>query len=118
MFVPVPADLREGSRSCSLFYIARRLGYGERSEGWLVSYVDCLISHEGFPPPLPLYRVTGGSRRKVDRLGGGHRWNRDAVDAWFDGTIPPKLAAVVEDGLAARYAAQLDARAAALGAVA
>lgn len=112
MFVPVPADTRENSRACSLYYIARRLGHGEKAEAFVVRQVENLIAHEGFPPPLPYYRAG----RKIARLGRWSRWNRDAADAWFDGTVPPPLRAALADNLVARHAAELARRAEALAA--
>jgi hypothetical protein len=112
MFVPTSADLRPGSQSCSLWYIAGRLGYREKAETWLVAYVSELIAGDGFPPPLPLYRALHSVRPvRLDKVTASHRWNRDAVDAWFDGTIPPPLVEARNDNVAARFAAQLDARA-------
>jgi hypothetical protein len=114
MLVPTPADTRPDSRSCSLWYIAGRLGQRERSERWIADQVAQLVELESFPPPLPLFSVS--KRRRVAGITGARRWNRDAVDAWFDGLIPPGLVAAIETRTAALHAATLDARAAELAA--
>lgn len=114
MIVPADADTRPNSRTCSLWFIAGRLGKRERSPKWLAGYVQQLVDHEGFPPPLPHYRAG----RKVEQVCEQHRWQLDAVEAWFDGLLPPPLREVTpgySPALAARFAGTLDARAAAIG---
>lgn len=113
---PAACDQRPGSRSCSLWYIAGRLGHREKSVAWLARYVGALIAKEGFPPALVLYDIRGG---RVDRLGAASRWILEPVDMWFDGQpaarIPARLLESASEALISRYAETLDARAGALG---
>lgn len=108
MLTPAPCDTRPGSRSCSAWYIAGRLGHRERSLAWIARQIQLLIDHEGFPPPI----VRFAGDRRVDAIGHASRWNLEAVDAWFDGnTVPAALAPAVSSLAAARDAALLDQRA-------
>jgi len=111
MLTPAPCDIRPGSRSCSLWYPAGRLGHRERSFEWIANQIQLLIDNDGFPEPLALYDT---AQRKVDRITPKSRWNVDAVDAWFDGTVPAHLTEAHQSRLVSMHAAQLDANAAAL----
>lgn len=98
--MPIPTD-----PPVALAYVAHRRGASlaatRRALPWLISV-------KGFPPPLPLEGRSVASARA--------RWDRRAVDAWFDLQIPEHLRAVVAQADAAGWAAQLDARAAAAAA--
>jgi hypothetical protein len=109
MLAPSRDDLRADQQGgVSLWYIARRAGFSNRSGAWMVNYVRQLIARDHFPAPLPYY---GLNERKREGLGLHSRWNRLAVDAWFDGFIPPHLVPVANDRQAGRDAGLLDQRA-------
>jgi len=109
MLQPSDADLKPNAASVGLGYIANRAGVAERSIAWIIAYVRLLQENDGFPPPIIRYNVS--SRRRVDTITFASRWNRFAVDTWFDGLVPPELAAAGQDLQARRDAARLDARA-------
>ncbi|MEA3036829.1 MAG: hypothetical protein QOH04_2606 [Sphingomonadales bacterium] len=116
---PALCDTRPGSRAVSAFYVAGRLGYRERSWPWIRRQVEALIAHEGFPTPIILYDCARpAAARRVEGVNSGSRWDKEAVDAWFDGQpsarIPAAIAESASTRLAARYAGELDARAAAM----
>lgn len=114
MLAPTRDDLRaEQQGGVSLWYIATRAGVSDRSANWLLNYVRLLIANEHFPAPLPYYGLNEKRRRGINNHS---RWNRVAVDAWFDGFLPPHLVTVVEDRRAEIEAHLLDQRAGALGA--
>jgi len=112
---PARTDLLPAERQAgvSLWYIANRAGYGERGADWILNYVRLLHANESFPPPLPFFPLNG---RKKAGIHFKSRWLRAAVDAWFDGFMPPQLALVAGNAQAARDAELLDARAAELAA--
>lgn len=116
MLAPTRDDLRaEQQGGVSLWYIATRAGVSGRSANWILNYVRLLIANEAFPGPLPYF---GLNAKKRHGLGLHSRWLRLAVDSWFDGFLPPRLAAVAEDRATARDAHILDGRAAELAATA
>jgi hypothetical protein len=109
MLAPSKDDLRvEQQGGVSLWYIATRAGVSDRSENWLLNYVRLLIANESFPRPLPYFGLNAKKRRGVTLHS---RWTRTAVDAWFDGFLPPQLVTVANDRAATRDAHLLDARA-------
>lgn len=115
--VPQRDDLRpEASGGVSLWYIATRAGVSGRSDNWILNYVRMLVANDGFPSPLPNYSLS--RRRKLTGILYSSRWLRTAVDAWFDGFLPPQLVGVVEDRQLQRDAALLDQRAEALAEIA
>lgn len=116
MLAPTRDDLRaEQQGGVSLWYIATRAGVSDRSGNWVVNYVRLLIANEAFPKPLPYF---GFNEKKRQGVGLHSRWNRVAVDAWFDGFLPPQLVTVANDRNAARDGFLLDARAAELAGIA
>ena len=95
------ADLNPRNRdTCGVYDVAGRLGQAHRDLPWLRRYLDRLIEHDDFPAPFPLIR---------SGVQAASRWPVVAVDAWFDGQLPPAARALV--GQAERYA--IDARLAA-----
>lgn len=109
MVAPTRDDLKTDQQSgVSLWYVAKRAGFSNRSVVWLINYVRLLIANDHFPTPLPYY---GFNKRKRQGIGLHSRWNRTAVDAWFDGFIPPHLVPVANDRDAGRDAGILDQRA-------
>lgn len=114
--VPARDDLRAAQHGgVSLWYIATRAGVSGRSDNWILSYVRMLVANDDFPAPLPNYDLGG---KKKDGILFSSRWLRAAVDAWFDGFLPPRLAAVADDRQLERDADILDQRADALAGVA
>lgn len=114
MLQPALTDQLPAERGAgvSLWYIARRAGVIEWSETRILAYVRLLHAQEGFPPPIPSFR-SGALRRGIHFKS---RWVRFAVDAWFDGRVPPQLAEAANDLQSRRDAELLDARAAELAA--
>jgi hypothetical protein len=116
MFTPTRDDLRPRgsiSRGVSLWYIAQRAGISDKSENYVLNHVRLLHLNEGFPAPLPTFRIATGKR--VDGIVAASRWPRETVDAWFDGFLPPLVSTVDDEGaIAASYAAALDGAAASL----
>jgi hypothetical protein len=114
MLAPTRDDLKPHG-GVSLWYIATRAGVSGRSPEWILNYVKQLEANEHFPAPLPYYGLNG---RKRSGLTIHSRWNRVAVDAWFDGFIPPHLVAASEERRGANDAHILDQRADELAAAA
>jgi hypothetical protein len=85
---PPDCDRREHSQSCSPWYIASRLGHRERSAPWIFGQIQQLIDHAGFPPPI--VRLIGGE--PVEGIRQLSRWQREAVDRWFDSQPSARLA--------------------------
>lgn len=110
--VPADCDKRPGSRSCSAWYIAGRLGHRRRSPQWIFKQIQLLIEHEGFPPPIVQFTRFG---HKVDGLHPSSRWQLEPVDAWFDGQpsaqLPDHILANAGELTERRQADELDARA-------
>lgn len=107
--VPSKDDLKATAQGgVSLWYIATRCGVSDRSDNWILNYVRCLVANERFPTPLPSYDLGG---RKREGITFHSRWLRFAVDAWFNGTLPPHLVSFNDNAIEARDAARLDQRA-------
>ena len=70
--------------------------------------LDWLITHNGMPGPLP---VAPGRTAKSSLA----RWDKRAIDAWFDQMIPAHLQGGVVALASDAWGAILDARAAQLG---
>jgi hypothetical protein len=107
VLAPTKDDLTDEG-GVSLWYIARRAGRSEKSATWLINYVRMLIANEHFPPALPYFGLNAEKRKG---LGIHSRWLRSAVDAWFDGLMPPHLVLVANDRGSARDGLLLDQRA-------
>lgn len=109
MLAPTKDDLRaEQQGGVSAWYIAGRAGISDRSAAWILSTIRQLIAQEGFPKALPHFDLQGRKRPEINLHS---RWVRPAVDAWFDGQMPPHLAEVAANRQAANDAQKLDARA-------
>lgn len=95
-----------------LGYIMHHSGQEGHGLRWQLAYVEALIANDGFPVPLPLYR----QGRPVAGVKLASRWQRIAVDKWFEDRLPPE-AAEAEDARE-RLAANddMDAAAAAVAA--
>lgn len=116
MLKPTRDDLRaEQQGGVSACYIATRAGISERSPNWILNWIRLAIANEGFPQPFPYYGLNARRRQGVTLHS---RWLRSAVDAWFDGFLPPHLVTVAEDRVTARDALTLDRRADELAAAA
>lgn len=112
MLAPAKTDLQpEKSGGVSLWYIATRAGIADRSDAWVLNYARMLVANNNFPAPLPYYSFTGKAREGIHF---GSRWLRAAVDAWFDGLMPPHLCVIANDAAIARDGLKLDQRANAL----
>lgn len=80
--------------------LMRRLGQEYRGTRprtltWQLNYLRDLIANADFPTPLPLrIRERGsGTIRLTDQVQRASRWQRRAVDQWFDDQLPPGAAA-------------------------
>lgn len=112
MLQPARDDLRPQQQGgVSLWYIATRLGCGDRSAQWVANYVRQLVDDHKFPKPFPPCILRKQRRAEV---GLHSRWLRSAVDAWLDGFMPEHLAPIAEDAALRRDAELLDNRADAL----
>jgi len=107
---PAPDRRIDADRfTCGIRYIKQRAGALRLGNTALVRYVAALVADSGFPEPFPLFVKGQGNTREV-RL--GSRWNVRAVDAWFDGQLPPDLACAISQQDMARAADTMDQRAA------
>lgn len=107
--VPTKDDLKPAHQAgVSLWYIATRAGVGDRSDNYVLNYVRQLHANEKFPAPLPCY---DGKGKKLPGIHFKSRWYRPAVDAWFDGFLPPHLVTVADDRRLELDAHLLDQRA-------
>lgn len=117
---PTDCDKRPGSKSCSAWYIARRLGHADRSPSWIIRYIGALIEREGFPPPITLYHFATDEAppAKVAGVTLKSRWQVEAVDAWFDGQasakVPERIATSASARVDQRKADEVRARTAAM----
>lgn len=106
-----PAD-----RTCTFGYVQGLLGQGKLSPRRMVQYLTALIEQHDFPRPLPaLVKAKKGEKGTLTT--GVHprsTWIRTAVHAWLDGTLPPPIAATIDDQVYAAAAMDMDARAATL----
>lgn len=109
--VRADCDGREGSQSCSPWYIAGRLGQRDRSQAWVIGQIEQLIDHAGFPLPL-IHMIHGKPVRGVKA---SSRWQREAVDRWFDAQPSARLSLSLEEQAtqveAERISRELDERA-------
>lgn len=100
--------------------VVRRLGQEQhgsrpRSIHWQIGYIADLVAKCGFPAPLPLRvrdRATGEHHLST-AVQRGSRWQRAAVDQWFEDLLPPGAAGDVGDQRAGD--AIMDERAKAIG---
>lgn len=95
--------------TCNIGYVQGLLGQNELPPRRLAQYLTALIAQHGFPAPLPAL-VKGGTLTT-----GVHprsTWVRAAVHAWLDGTLPPPIAATLDQQAFATAALDMDARAA------
>ena len=114
MLAPTRDDLRaEQQGGVSAWYIATRGGFSDKSGNWILNWIRMAIANEAFPKPLPYW---GLNEKKRSGVGLHSRWLRTAVDAWFDGFLPPHLVTVAETRREAADAGLLDARAGELAA--
>ena len=100
--------------------VVRRLGQEQhgsrpRSIQWQIGYIADLVAKCGFPAPLPLRvrdRATGEHHLST-AVQRGSRWQRAAVDQWFEDLLPPGSGGDVGDQRAGD--AIMDERAKAIG---
>jgi hypothetical protein len=117
---PALCDQRENSSAVSAWYIAGRLGHREKAWSWVKAQIEAMMG-DGFPPPIILYDCSPRVPRPKPREGifPSSRWDKRAVDLWFDGQpsafVPPQVAESASAALVGHYANDLDARARALG---
>ena len=117
--LPAPA-----APTLGMISLVRMLGVEHESEtsnrhtspATRIAYVQMLIESAGFPPPLPhLGKGEDGAAALVPAINyRKSRWQRAAVDAWFDGIVPPQHRAAIDDQAARAAADRLDQAAEAL----
>lgn len=95
--------------TCSFYYVKSLLGVHRFSDDRTASYLQTLVDEHNFPPPLPTPLVKGRITLKAHPRS---RWVRPAVDAWFEGYMPPAAAAAMDAKAMAEAAAAMDANAA------
>lgn len=114
--LPMPAAVRHNPHVTPFRALAVQLGINGKTSAYQVGYVRALIEQQNFPEPLPRYihsrhiHITGAAA-----VAPAAQWQKAAVDAWFDGRLPPdaRTAAIAES----EGAASLDDRAANLDAL-
>lgn len=108
----VMLERHKGASTCNLHWIRRVLGAREKQDELLIDYVELLIAHSGFPPPLPHRKHGGGLETGVARRS---EWLRAGVIEWLSGYLPPAAVAALESDEKELASAEMDAAAAALG---
>lgn len=92
-------------QAVNMAYVAHRLGISARTEATQRRHILDLVGNHGFPASLP------------GRIGcRSLRWDRRAVDAWFDSLLPPQVRDRIESSAADLALAELEARAEAIAA--
>jgi hypothetical protein len=95
--------------TCTFGYVQGLLGQNKLTPRRMAQYLTALIEQHGFPAPLPAL-IKGGTLTT-----GVHprsTWIRAAVHAWLDGTLPPPIAATLDQQAFAAAAMDMDSRAA------
>lgn len=101
-----------GEPTVGIWFIRRITGHARKGEASLIRYVEGLIEHHGFPPPLPLFRNGGEITGEVRS---DSKWLRAAVMEWLEGFLPPTIPAALADEAEQEAAAAMDAAATTLG---
>lgn len=76
--------------TCGIFDVAGRLGQAHRRPNFICKTIELLIEERGFPQPFPLLR----GAVLQERVFADSRWQRAAVDAWFNSQLPPEAQAL------------------------
>lgn len=112
-----PSDRRDRANPHVLTFgqVAFALGIRGRSIGYQTGYIRQLHTRQNFPAPLPSYNKTRNELIQGEAaITPRAQWQRAAVDAWFDGQLPPGALASRLARETAADAAALDANAASL----
>ena len=96
--------------SCTIWYIALKLGRQDYSPRKMVTYVILLIDCEDFPKPFPYER--GGKLHHDPAT--CSRWPRAAVDQWLADFLPPETNTALDAAAQRAAAGVMDSRAASL----
>jgi hypothetical protein len=112
----MPQLTRAASMDVRIHSIARRLGMADRTMRTIVKTVRHLIEGHGFPLPKTVRFVKGSRLTGSASVHAGSVWDRDAVDDWFEGDLPPAVAAAEMGRRREGTRAELAARAAELAA--
>lgn len=107
----VAGDADQLAATCTLGYIARRLGKAGWGDTRLCSYVQALVDQRGFPKPFPELVGRGEARQLTDRVRPGSTWQRWAVQDWLGDHLPPDAAAALDAAAKAAAAAEMDGNA-------
>lgn len=93
--------------------VAQQLGISNKKPTWKMGYIRKMIELQAFPTPLPGMNYKRNLLLEgADAVGIQARWQRAAVDAWFDGHLPPGVLATRQSAERSREAEALDANAA------
>ena len=109
-----PAD---DGPTCHFRTVTVQLGCSNKGSAYKVAYIRMLMRDQGFPAPLPRFihsravLMTG-----ADAVYPNARWQRAAVDAWFEGLLPPGARNALTTAEAAEVDATIAARLANMGA--
>lgn len=93
-----------------IYDVAGRLGQAHRPPAWICRTLDAYVADQGFPAPFPLLK--GGAL--ATRVFADSRWPTVAVDAWFDGQLPPEARGAVDQAERAAVDSRLSLAAGAL----
>lgn len=111
--MPLPtlpaATADDAAPSCTLGYVQKLLGTVTMSDERAARYVQALVDEHSFPAPFPTFLRNNRTTLDVHPRS---RWNRAAVDAWFEGYVPPSAAAHIDARAMAEAGKAMDANAA------
>lgn len=89
-----PAPLAREARRMDLGAVGQAVGYGDFSQRVLIANLRRLIEAEGFPPPVSPRFVGRVRQHGKDAVWQRSVWDRDAVEQWLHGDLPPAQATV------------------------
>lgn len=72
------------TQTFDLHTVAARFGQQVRTPRWQITYLQRLVDNYNFPKPLPLMVAD----RMVDDVRRLSKWDRNAVNAWFEDRAP------------------------------
>lgn len=76
--------------------ICHQLGLLRRSAHYRTEYIRTMIEKVRFPAPLPRFtKASGDMQTGAGAVTPNSNWNRPAVDAWFNGLLPPDARAAI-----------------------
>lgn len=115
---PVAQIVPLHNRTVGLGYIAGRLGRDDAAPATVVRLIRALTDQRGFPPPTAPRLVAGQLLDGAAAVTPRSKWPLDAVMAWFDNGIPPRIAAALDAEDQRAVDARINERLQSMGAVA